>query len=248
MLLEELSFAEVEAYLEQKDSLLIPVGAVEQHSPYGLIGTDFIAAEAVARGAARELAIMVAPTLCYGISPQHLDFAGSASLQPTTLIALGCDLLRSFVRHGFRRIFFVNGHGGNRHALGVVLQQVKMEGLPGIFEIFSWYECSGVKRFNLRDFAGKEGRHATPSEVSLTMHLRPTAFAGKAREPLEVEHPERSWPMSAAEMRRSYPDGRMESAPWLAHPEIGEQILAEAVTDLVRKVERFLEMPLISPG
>lgn len=45
MLLENLSYVEVEAYLVEKDIILIPIGSVEQHSPYGLIGTDFITAE-----------------------------------------------------------------------------------------------------------------------------------------------------------------------------------------------------------
>jgi creatinine amidohydrolase len=80
MLLENLSYPEVELYLKEKDIILVPVGSVEQHSPYGLIGTDFITAEHVARQAGEAMDILVAPTLCYGVSPHHMAFPGTVSL------------------------------------------------------------------------------------------------------------------------------------------------------------------------
>ncbi len=245
MLLEECAFPEVEQYLETKDTILIPVGAVEQHSPYGLIGTDFIAAETITREVGKRLSLMVAPTLQYGISPHHLDFAGSATLHPDTFINLCCDLIRSFSHHGFKRIFFINGHGGNRHGLQTAFQKVKMENVAGIFAMFSWYECTGVKRFNTRCFEKKEGKHATPSEVSVTMHARPDAFDNKPEKPKEVEYPETYWPMTAREMKKVFPDGRMESAPWLASAETGAAIFSAAVEDLCKKVLHYLEMELI---
>ena len=245
MLLEECSFPEVEAYLQKKDTLLIPIGAVEQHSPYGLIGTDFIAAEAVARATGKKLNILVAPTVNYGISPHHMEFAGSATFSPSTMIAVCCDLIRSFARHGFRRIFIINGHGGNRHALRTAFQQSKMEDIPGILEMFSWYECTGVKRFNGNCFDHKEGRHATPSEISLTMHMRPAAFTHKETTPRKIDVQNTYWPMTAAEMKTTYPDGRMDSAPWLANQEIGAAILTAAVDDLCQKLFHYMEMKIV---
>lgn len=246
VLLEECAYPEVDAYLKNKDALLIPVGAVEQHSPYGLIGTDCMAAEAVARAAGNRLQLMVAPVLPYGVSPHHMGFPGTATLQPTTMLAVCCDLIRSFTSHGFRRIFFINGHGGNRHVLHAALQQCKMENQEGIFEVFSWYECTGVKRFNTRCFQRKEGRHATPSEISLTMHLRPGAFAGKATHPQPVTQQQTYWPMTAEEMKQTYPDGRMDSAPWLANGETGKAILEAAVEGLCKKLHPYLEMKQVS--
>lgn len=245
MLLEECSYPEVENYLHQKDILLIPTGAVEQHSPYGLIGTDFMAAEAVARGAGKQLSILVAPTFNYGISPHHMAFAGSATLSPQTYISICCDLIRSFTSHGFRRLVFVNGHGGNSHAIQTAFQQAKMEDTPGILTMIPWYDATEVKRFNLRDFEGKEGRHATPSEISLTMHLAPHAFTTKMTEPEEYSPQTTYWPMTATEMKTTYPDGRMDSAPWLANQEAGKAILAAAVDALCKKIEKIMAMPLV---
>ena len=119
-----------------------------------------------------------------------------------------------------------------------------MEHISGIFEIFAWYECIGVKRFNTGSFQNKEGRHATPSEISLTMHERPHAFESKAKEVQKVKKHETYWPMTAREMKSVFPDGRMESAPWLADAETGGEIIKAAVNDLCKKIKPYLEMEL----
>jgi creatinine amidohydrolase len=245
MLLENMSYPEVEVYLKEKDVLLVPVGSVEQHSPYGLIGTDAICAEAVAREVGRRLAVMVAPTLSYGVSSHHMAFAGTLSISPATAIAMVQDLIRSSVTHGFRRIIFINGHGGNITPLQTAFKQLKMDHLPGCFEVISWYADEAVRKSSGKAFGDQEGQHATPSEVSLTRHLRPDAFDGKAVSPGRLERPKYYWPLSATEMRQVFPDGRMESAPWLASAEMGKKLLDKAVESLQRKVEKIMQLDIL---
>jgi creatinine amidohydrolase len=244
MLLENLAFPEVEAYLQEKDTILIPVGAVEQHSPYGLIGTDFIAAECIARETGKRMRIMVAPTLAYGISPHHMSFSGSATLMPETLICVVQDLVKSFLSHGFRRIFFINGHGGNVHSIETGLQLLKADNLPGIFGMISWYDYPEMADISRELFDGKEGSHATPSEVAVTRHLRPKAFGTKASMEQEIENPEYHWPLSADEMRQFFPDGRMGSAPWLATESKGKVVIERSVDALEKKLQKLLTLPL----
>jgi creatinine amidohydrolase len=244
MLLENLAFNEVEAYLEQKDAVLIPIGSVEQHSPYGLIGTDFIVSEAVARKAAEALQVLVAATICYGASSHHMAFKGRIALSPQTLIALASDVVRSLVCHGFRRILFINGHGGNVAPLQTAFRQLKTESLPGYFDVLSWYGFAQVQKACKKAFDGQEGQHATPSEVSITRYLRPSEFSHKARDEQVVENPKYFWPLSAEEMRRVFPDGRMESAPWLATAEWGERLLNLAADAIVKKVEEIMQLKI----
>jgi creatinine amidohydrolase len=245
MLLENMAYTEVETYLNEKDAILVPVGSVEQHSPYGLIGTDFIVAESIARTVGEILDLMVAPTVCYGVSPHHMAFKGTIALSPSTLIIVAEDIVRSLVAHGFRRILFINGHGGNIVPLKTAFRQLKDEGLSGYFDVLSWYTEAGVRQACREAFGDDDGQHATPSEVSITKHLRPTMFSGKAVLEQTVEKPKYYWPLTAKEMKTFFPDGRMESAPWLATAELGKQIAAKAAEDLEQKIKDILALNVL---
>jgi creatinine amidohydrolase len=240
MLLENLSYPEVELYLKKKDIILVPVGSVEQHSPYGLIGTDFITAEHVARQAGEAMDILVAPTLCYGVSPHHMAFPGTVSLSPDTLIAVVCDVVRSLVTHGFRKIILINGHGGNIAPIQVALVRLKAEGAPGSFKLTSWYALPGVSQICTELYQDNDGKHATASEVAVTMSNRPWVFQNKATKPTTVERLNYNWPLSAEEFRKTFPDGRMLSAPWLATEAHGRQIADVAFKALVSELSSML--------
>jgi creatinine amidohydrolase len=245
MLLENLAYTEVEDYLKKKDIVLIPIGSVEQHSPYGLIGTDFIISEAVARAVGEAMTILVAPTIAYGVSPHHMAFKGTVSLNPNTMMGVISDIVQSFVAHGFKRILFINGHGGNITPLKTAFKQLKAENIPGYFDVISWYDSNKVRKACKDAFSDKEGRHATPSEVSLTKFTRPAEFATKAVDQKTVAKPKYYWPLSGEEMRSVFPDGRMESAPWLATEEKGRLIMAKAVEALEKKIKEIIKLKIL---
>ncbi len=244
-LLENLSYPEVEEYLKEKDIILVPTGSVEQHSPYGLIGTDFIAAEAVARRVSEAMQILVAPTVKYGVSPHHMAFGGTVSLKPDTMIMLISDIIESLVAHGFRRIVFINGHGGNISSIKIAMERLKARMIEGCFEVISWYEMEEVRQLSTDLFTGQEGHHATPGEVSITRYLRAEAFETKPVHELQVKNPKYYWPLTCEEMKKVFPDGRMESAPWLATADHGRKILEEACRAIRKKIEEIILLKML---
>ena len=120
--------------------------------------------------------------------------------------------------------------------------KLKSESVPGMFFMISWYHLDEVKALAEKYYGKSEGAHATPSEVAVTRFLRPEAFEGKAGQPGTVENPAHSWPLSAEEMRRVFPDGRMQSAPWLAKAEHGEVLAKAAAEAISRKLDEWMAL------
>ncbi|GAB4011086.1 mycofactocin biosynthesis peptidyl-dipeptidase MftE [Nocardioides ultimimeridianus] len=142
--------------------VLVPVGSIEQHGPHLPLDTDTAIAEAVAAGAAAELAaggrrVLVAPALSYGSSGEHQDFAGTSSIGTSVLHDVLVELTRS-MRTWARRVVFVNAHGGNVAALRGAARQLVDEGHD-----VAWIPCA-TEEVDL---------HAGRTETSLMLHLRP---------------------------------------------------------------------------
>jgi creatinine amidohydrolase len=245
MLLHLCTWLEVEDYLTRSPGLILPIGSTEQHGPTGLIGTDAICAEAIARAVGEETQAMVAPTINVGMALHHTSFPGSVSLRPSTMILMIQDYLTCFARSGFRKFFFINGHGGNIATLKAAFSEayaaIALLNLPEgdrlQCRIGNWFMGSGVYRLAKELYGDQEGSHATPSEVAVTQFLYPESIKNA---PLGAVN--RGQPIyGAADFRRRYPDGRMGSNPALATPEHGQRFFEVSVQELSQTYLEFLK-------
>jgi creatinine amidohydrolase len=239
------TWEEVEAYLKHAKGIIMPIGSTEQHGPNGLIGTDAICAEVIARGVGERVGAMVGPTINVGMAQHHLAFPGSMTLRPSTLIALIHDYVTSLARHGFERFYFINGHGGNVASVTAAFSEVYATASmrPGInapavrCRLKNWWETAGIKALSRELFGDKEGSHATPSEVSVTFYAYPEAIKERAMPPVVARHRDFA---DAEDYRRLFPDGRIGSEPSLARPEHGKRFVETAVRDIGEDYRNFI--------
>ncbi len=239
------SWPEVESYLESCKGVIIPLGSTEQHGPTGAIGTDALTAEAVALEVGRRTGVLVTPAQAFGMAEHHLGFAGTMSLQPATLLAVLHDLVLSLGRHGFERVFVINGHGGNIATAKAAFAQAHgtatTRNLPVAPQLrcrlANWFMAGSVMR-QARDLYGdKEGHHATPSEIAVTLALEPS-LKSKHR---PLPDPAPAGPIHGPDdFRRRHPDGRMGSHPSLATAQHGGALLETAATALSEDLRVFL--------
>jgi creatinine amidohydrolase len=238
------TWQEVDTYLQSRRDIIMPIGSTEQHGPNGLIGTDAICPEIIANGVAEKSGVMVGPTLSIGMAQHHMAFAGTITYRPQVLIETLKDVVASLTKHGFERIYFLNGHGGNIATITAAFNEIYTESSlkgsnrPFRLKLQSWFMGRRFREISKELYGDSEGSHATPSEVSLSYYAYPD-FVKKAEMSPKIapKGPIRD----ADDYRRRFPDGRIGSDPSLSTVAHGERIFHASVEDMADDLKAFVD-------
>ena len=158
--------------------VVVPVGSMEQHGPHLPVKVDALLATEVARRAALKVQthqpILVTPTVWCGLAEHHMDFCGTLTLDFETFHGLLRNLCRSIRHHGFRRIFLLNGHGGNIAALNVICSELvrELDGLRVVSGTY-WTLPEVAEKFAEILEVQQNVRHAGEAETSMMLALEP---------------------------------------------------------------------------
>ena len=161
---------------------VLPIGATEQHGPHLPTGTDLFAVEAVAREAAAQasdkIPIIVTPTLPFGSSHHHFIFGATLSLSTETYYRVLCDLVESLITDGFKKIFLVNGHGGNHELAQLAARDLALRHpvrvAAGSYWTIAWPDLIAIGAHLGRRLPG----HAGDFETSMIMSLAARTGSG----------------------------------------------------------------------
>lgn len=168
MELAKMTMNEVSEYLKLNKTVIIPVGAIEEHSNALPLGTDTFAAEAMAvelgERRNRVATSPISPGNCNSVT---FAFPGTVSISSVNFINYIVDYLKSLYKHGFRRFLFVNGHGGNISPIRCAIDEVVTVFENSRFYIGSWWLFDELK--DLYDNSGHAGR----GEASMILYLHP---------------------------------------------------------------------------
>lgn len=172
---KELTAEDLRAKAAEKAVVVLPVASTEQHGPHLPVGVDTILCEGVCKAAAELIAgkapVLVAPTLWCGMAEHHMALGGTFTFDIPTYRAVLLAFLRSIERHGFTRVFIVNGHGGNIAALASFLPDFAREtGLQ--VRVTTYFELAQPAIAALLEDQ-QSVRHAGEAETSMMLALAP---------------------------------------------------------------------------
>jgi creatinine amidohydrolase len=164
----------------QNAIVILPVASLEQHGPHLPVEVDSLLGETVAARTATKLLAksqpaLVLPVLWTGLSEHHMSFGGTVTLDNAAFAALVEGVIRSVLRHGFRRIALLNAHGGNENALRTITDDLTPKlGVP-VVQFTYWYAAAVAIAKILQTQGGLQ--HACEAETSMMMAVRPDLVA-----------------------------------------------------------------------
>ena len=227
-----MTMPEFESGLDGCATVLIPFGSVEEHGLHLPLSTDTIEAYEVAKKAARQIPLFVAPPVHYGNCRSTACHPGTISISTATLKLLFKDIVRSLRGHGMKNFIALSGHAGGAHCMA--LQEAGEE----LIAEFQDIEVAVVTEFDLARDAGRGlivtpgDSHAGEIETSRIMHTHPHLVKGAA----PAEYPAFPVGILVRDKRRYWPGG-VWGDPCKASAEKGAELEALVVAKLVELVK-----------
>lgn len=239
MLIEEITMPDFEREVKKTQTILIPVGSVEEHGAHLPLATDTLEVYELAKRVAEAVDVFVAPPVPYGVLRSTRDHPGSVGISAGTLRAMIVDIIHSLYNQGLRRFIIVSGHAGSIHVAALrEVGEILMEELDGIAvavisildlmteEVAQWIET-------------RNDSHAGEVETSVMMFIKPHLVQGTSK----AEFPSFPEPILVKNRRKYWPGG-VWGDPGKGCEEKGRKLIELGVgkmCDLVRRIEGFPE-------
>ncbi|MFZ9856149.1 MAG: creatininase family protein [Limisphaerales bacterium] len=232
------------ASLPRDIPVVIPIAALEQHGQHLPVFTDSLLLGEIVRRVRERLAqqVLFVPLLWLGNSDHHLDFQGTLSAPPRTYLDVLSGLAENLLQQGFRRLVFLNGHGGNdvpgRQALFEVRQRHRNR--EDLLLLLATYWASGPgPSTGGPALHQKEMGHACEWETSMILRLAPQLVGTcQGLEPVPPGNP--FLPASRAWITRDRTTPGHIGWPHLASAEKGEFLFHAFSEDVVSLLQRVI--------
>ena len=200
--LPEMTGPEVQEMLKVTDTVLIPVGATEDHGAHLPLGTDSMEAREICRRTAVRLAeqgcpVVIGPVIPFGTSSFHMGFPGTVSISSSTLITLLKEVCLSLYQGGFRNFCLIHGHDGNLSSMMVAAQEIVDATPDAAAVVLNWMVALSkvyhtIQKSKKGESHGGEGETARllVTHPELVHPERGTAFYLKPEELRKIQSPE----------------------------------------------------------
>ena len=154
-------------------TVLLPIGATEQHGPHLPFNTDTIIATSCCAYASALTGVPILPTLPITVSLGHTEkWPGTLSLYPETLIAMVREIAHWCFATGWTRLVIVNAHCGNDAALRVAVDRLRFD-LVGQLSVATRNTWNLTPEIAAAFTADAQDWHANQAETDLMLFLAP---------------------------------------------------------------------------
>lgn len=244
------TWSEVAALDKTDGVVILPIGAVEQHGHHLPLLTDTLIANRMLDAALKllpdEVIAWTLPPLPYSKSNEHTGFPGTVSLSAQTLMAVLLDIARSVADAGFRRLAFVNGHGGNVALLEMTARDIRAA--TGLLCFCLQPALFVDPPFPISDAERRLGFHGGELETSLLLAIAPELVDMEKAVRHYAEFPETGTPLfffgpaSTAWLSRDWSADGIFGDATLGTAEKGDALIAaggQRLADLIRVISTF---------
>jgi len=257
--MKHLTVKQVREYLQKRQSLIVPIGSIEQHGYHLPLVTDTLVAEQISGRVGSRTGTLVAPVVSFTFSGGGLP--GTINVSPAVMSLLVQDVLASLALQGFRQFYLVLAHGGSENltalgdALKILLRANPLfeRGLVCLFPVWK-FDAKGTgwrKAFAEGDW------HAGWLETSLMLALAPELVRMGELEldppdllDLQIAHPDNYQhaekivddPLAVPRLSQR-PDIRVGvmGYPKRASRELGERIAEDMVEQMAARLQSIQE-------
>ena len=231
MIIEEITSPEFRQGLAETRTVLLPIGATEQHGPHLPLGTDTFQAIDVCRRLAERRPVFVAPAIGYGVCRSGGDHPGTLGISTDVLKSLVLEVLDALYRQGLRNFVILSGHAGGTHNAALLdAGETALARLPEArIAVLSEYDLAYPAADDLIET--REDSHAGEIETSRMLATRPAMVKGRGR----AEKPAFPRHILVRDKTRCWPNG-VWGDPGPANANKGREIEERVVTALERLV------------
>jgi creatinine amidohydrolase len=241
-----MTFPELRQVARDGCVVLAPIAACEQHSRHLATFTDTILVTGVAEGVEKRLPgeVLLLPTQWLGASGHHLRFGATLSAEVDVHVDVLCELLTPLLEDGYRRLFVLNGHGGNVDTMHVALRRLQPRFRDRILAAASYWEIAEKELAPLAEGPRRTMGHACEYETSMMLALRPDLVR---RDQIRDDPPKDDAALRGlylADDMHQRTDHGCVGYPERASADKGRAILAAAVERTCEVVQTLLKRPL----
>lgn len=175
MLLKNLTWPEAKSLDFNRLIVIFPTGSFEQHGPHLPFTTDTDIVTAIAESIEQRMTdrVLLLPTLWPGLSTHHMHFPGTLDVPQPVYIQLITELGKSITGMGAKKVFILNGHGGNDTPLRAALRELKTAVPQTRFVFASYWSLAAKTLREVRESESGGMGHACEMETSVMLHLDP---------------------------------------------------------------------------